>query len=155
MEKKALRNHVQKQIESQSLESRQTESIAVCNEVITLLEQYSFETLVSYTAFSDEIDTGRIHTWCEAHQKKVFLIPQTTEDIQIPAKSIILVPGRAFTIDGVRLGRWSGFYDRLLEKSEYIVAIGLAFACQVMPAIPEEPWDKRVDLVVFERNTIQ
>lgn len=105
MDKKALRNHVEKQIESQSLESRQTESIAVCNEVINLLGQYSFETLVSYTAFPDEIDTSNIHTWCEAHQKKVFLIPQTTEDIQIPAKSIILVPGRAFTVEGVRLGR--------------------------------------------------
>lgn len=105
MDKKALRNHIQKQIESQSLESRQAESIAVYNQVITLLGQYSFETLVSYTAFSDEIDTGRIHTWCEAHQKKVFLIPQTTENIQIPTKSIILVPGKAFTVDGVRLGR--------------------------------------------------
>ena len=105
MDKKALRDHIQKQIESQSLESRQTESITVCNEVITLLGQYSFETLVSYTAFSDEIDTDRIHTWCEVHQKKVFLIPKTTEDIQIPAKSIILVPGRAFTVDGARLGR--------------------------------------------------
>lgn len=155
MDKKALRDHIQKQIESQSLESRQVESISVCNEVITLLEQYDFETLVSYTAFPDEIDTNRIHTWCEAHQKKVFLIPQTNEAIQIPEKSIILVPGRAFTVDGVRLGRGSGFYDRLLEKSEYIVAIGVAFACQIVSGIPEELWDKRVDMVVFERNTIQ
>lgn len=155
MDKKTLRNHVQKQIESQSLQSRQTENIAVCKEVIALLEEYDFETLVSYTAFPDEIDTSNIHTWCEDHQKKVFLIPQTTEEIQIPEKCIILVPGRAFTVDGARLGRWSGFYDRLLEKSKYIATIGLAFRCQIVRTIPEEPWDKRVDMVVFERNTIQ
>ncbi len=120
MDKKTLRDHIQKQIESLSLEAKQGESISACNEVITLLGQYDFETLVSYTAFPDEVDTSNIHTWCEAHQKKVFLIPQTTEAIQIPEKSIILVPGRAFTVDGVRLGRGSGCPKILTPKIQIL-----------------------------------
>jgi 5-formyltetrahydrofolate cyclo-ligase len=155
MDKKALRDHIQKQIESLSLEAKQAESISVCNEVITLLGQYDFETLVSYTAFPDEIDTSSIHTWCETHKKKIFLIPQTTEEITLPVNSIILVPGRAFTRAGVRLGRWNGFYDKLLEKSEYILTIGLAFGCQIVLDIPEDSWDKRVDEVVFVENILE
>ena len=62
------------------------------------------------------------------------------------------VPGVAFDLHGGRLGQGGGHYDRLLaELDESVVRIGVAFACQIVPAVIREPHDEPVDLVVTER----
>jgi 5-formyltetrahydrofolate cyclo-ligase len=63
--------------------------------------------------------------------------------------SLIFVPGLAFTSDGHRLGRGRGYYDRLLATLPgSVVRVGVCFAVQMVAAIPEEPHDKSVDLVL-------
>ncbi len=66
----------------------------------------------------------------------------------------VLVPGVAFDIiDGNRLGRGKGFYDRFLAKLRPdAISVGLAFLCQIFPKIPTEPHDQRVSAVVTERS---
>lgn len=65
---------------------------------------------------------------------------------------LILVPGLAFTRDGGRLGQGGGFYDRALcglrSEGRDILALGLAFACQVLPALPRGSHDQDVDMLV-------
>ena len=56
MDKKALRDHVQKQIEYLSLESRQAESDEICKNLIQKLNQKNFQTLITYLPFADEIN---------------------------------------------------------------------------------------------------
>lgn len=61
----------------------------------------------------------------------------------------IVVPGLAFTAGGDRLGYGGGYYDRYLTgKSAECVLIGLAYDDQVVPSLPVEPWDVRMDWIV-------
>ena len=62
---------------------------------------------------------------------------------------LILVPGLAFTADGLRLGRGGGYYDRLLVKlPPHTRTIGVCFATQLVAALPTEEHDRRVERVV-------
>ena len=63
---------------------------------------------------------------------------------------LILVPGRAFTKDGRRLGRGKGFYDIYLSKIPQIFNIrktGVCLKCQLLPSIPTTPDDIFMDSV--------
>lgn len=64
----------------------------------------------------------------------------------------ILVPGVAFDLRGGRLGQGGGHYDRLLPRIGDAVRIGVAFACQIVPAVPRLGHDVAVDLLVTERS---
>ncbi len=65
-------------------------------------------------------------------------------------KALWLVPGVAFDENGGRLGRGKGIYDRLLEQVTGTVA-GIFYECQKTAALPLEPHDRPLDLVVTER----
>jgi 5-formyltetrahydrofolate cyclo-ligase len=66
---------------------------------------------------------------------------------------LALVPGVAFDRQGNRLGHGAGYYDRLLaELSPNACLIGLAYECQLVEAIPREPHDVSMDLVVTESD---
>ncbi|GAB4372382.1 MAG: hypothetical protein Kow00114_33780 [Kiloniellaceae bacterium] len=70
---------------------------------------------------------------------------------------VLLVPLLAFDAAGYRLGYGGGFYDRslaLLRRAGDILAVGLAYAAQQVPAVPREATDQRLDLVVTERGVI-
>lgn len=66
---------------------------------------------------------------------------------------VLIVPLAGFDDRGNRLGYGGGFYDRTLEllrKSGPVLAVGLAFEVQRLPAIPTEPTDQPLDLIVTE-----
>ena len=66
---------------------------------------------------------------------------------------IAIVPGVAFDPRGGRLGGGGGHYDRLLASlAPAAVRIGVAFSCQLVPHLPQEPHDQPVHLVVTERS---
>ena len=60
---------------------------------------------------------------------------------------LILVPGLAFDLQGGRLGRGKGYYDRFLSTASGLRA-GVCFEDQIVEAIPGEPHDVRMDFVV-------
>ena len=60
---------------------------------------------------------------------------------------LVLVPGVAFGLDGHRLGRGKGYYDRLLQNFTG-KKIGVAFDEQIVDAVPSEPNDVRMDLIL-------
>ena len=66
---------------------------------------------------------------------------------------VLIVPLAGFDGEGNRLGYGGGFYDRTLEvlrESGAVAAIGLAYACQELPAIPAEPFDQPLDMIVTD-----
>ncbi len=64
---------------------------------------------------------------------------------------VILVPGLAFTREGLRLGRGGGFYDRLLARCALrTVKLGVCFAAQLRDDLPTEAHDQRVDEIIFD-----
>ncbi|MBR3222363.1 MAG: 5-formyltetrahydrofolate cyclo-ligase [Kiritimatiellae bacterium] len=63
--------------------------------------------------------------------------------------AVWIVPGLAFTADGIRLGQGGGWYDRLLAESALGAAkLGIAYDFQLVPCIPAEPHDVRMTAVV-------
>ncbi|MGR3436838.1 MAG: 5-formyltetrahydrofolate cyclo-ligase [Shimia sp.] len=68
---------------------------------------------------------------------------------------VVIVPLVAFDAMGGRLGYGGGFYDRTLEALRAagpVTAIGFAFAAQEAEALPLEPTDQPLDMVVTERG---
>ena len=75
-------------------------------------------------------------------------LPPEADDV------LFLVPGVAFDARGVRLGRGIGWYDRALGRHPRGVRIGLAYAFQVVPRLPEAPWDVRMHAIVTDADLI-
>lgn len=60
---------------------------------------------------------------------------------------LALVPGIGFTLNGGRLGRGKGYYDRLLAEVP-AVKCGVAFDCQIVSEFPLEPHDIRLNCIL-------
>ena len=77
-------------------------------------------------------------------------------DWLVPA--LVIVPMLAFDARGYRLGYGGGFYDRTLEALRVrgpVTAVGFAYADQQVDAVPIEPTDQRLDLIVTERGILR
>lgn len=73
----------------------------------------------------------------------------------VPVAAIdgFVVPGRAFDAAGRRLGRGGGYYDRALAQARADAwTIGVGYACQQHEALPHDPWDRPVGLLLDERG---
>ena len=95
--------------------------------------------------FGDELDRGQ---WNIREPK-----PAAAE----VEPDILLVPLLAFDRTGHRIGYGAGYYDMTIGKlraRKPIVAIGLAFAAQEVPAVPATPRDARLDFVLTELEVI-
>jgi len=67
----------------------------------------------------------------------------------VPA--VVIVPGRAFDGLGHRLGRGAGHYDRALAAlPPDVLRVGFAFSLQCVDALPVEPHDHPVQVLVTE-----
>ncbi len=79
----------------------------------------------------------------------------TPADIDLNTDTLILVPGRAFTKDGDRLGRGKGFYDIFLSSltaggsndKNSITKAGVCFSFQLVDSIPATATDIRMDFI--------
>ncbi len=80
------------------------------------------------------------------------LEPVGTEIPEITDKTICFVPGVAFTARGDRLGQGGGYYDRFMEKNPSVTMIGICYSCMLLPNLPVEAHDRRVDAVVTEKR---
>lgn len=62
---------------------------------------------------------------------------------------LVLVPGVAFDLQGHRLGRGRGYYDRFLPSTQ-ARKIGVAFRLQIVDAVPYDEWDVVMDEIITE-----
>jgi 5-formyltetrahydrofolate cyclo-ligase len=67
----------------------------------------------------------------------------------------LLVPLLAFDASGHRLGYGGGYYDRTLVALPGATAIGCAYACQEVDAVPAAEYDTRLAAVATERGIIR
>ena len=70
---------------------------------------------------------------------------------------ILLVPLVAFDKELNRLGYGGGFYDRYIQKIskiKKIVKVGLAFSFQKLKTIPVNKYDKKLDIIITEKEII-
>jgi 5-formyltetrahydrofolate cyclo-ligase len=76
-------------------------------------------------------------------------IPVSAETIEIA-----ILPLVGFDRSGNRLGYGAGYYDRFFETYPDIPRIGLAYACQEVPVIPTDPFDRKMNWIVTENGFI-
>ena len=68
---------------------------------------------------------------------------------------ILFIPGMAFDLEGTRLGRGKGYYDRFfgsLDPEKRPVCFGVAAKKNIFSAFPKDPWDLKVDALVTETS---
>ena len=68
---------------------------------------------------------------------------------------LVIVPLLGFTAGGQRLGQGGGHYDRWLEAHPETTAIGLAWDCQLRDALPTEPHDWPLAMIVTPTQVFQ
>jgi 5-formyltetrahydrofolate cyclo-ligase len=73
---------------------------------------------------------------------------------------IILVPGLAFDASGGRLGYGGGFYDRFIDRyraegKPTPILAALAYDLQLLPGVPMDEHDVRMDYIFTESGIIQ
>jgi len=135
----------------------------------------NFDTFFVYLSKSDEVQTAEIIKFLRDN-KKIVLVPKVFSDgvmvaveythqmimeknhwwvlepktSKIYDKSIdvALVPGLAFSLDGKRLGRWGGYYDRFLTQNPDIFKLWVCFPEQIVETLPVYDWDVVMDKVI-------
>lgn len=79
-------------------------------------------------------------------------LPEPPDDAPAVRPAALVVPGRAFTRQGGRLGRGAGFYDRALSALPESLKIGYCFDFQRLQDLPLEPHDELMHWLVTDQG---
>ncbi len=181
--KRQLRTEIKRRRAALSPEERKILSLAICRKLLESELFRGARTIFFFASFGTEVETfpalgeallrGRrvaLPRTLLGERRLVFhqvftlgeLVPGPYGILEPPRKNpvippeeadLILVPGLAFDRQGYRLGYGGGFYDRFLAGLS-APRVALAFSFQILPEIPHEPHDLRVDLIFTEEDLI-
>ena len=109
---------------------------------------------LAFPSFTDKAEgmTFAVSSFEDLSVKKIFgtRIPKADAPRVVP--EVLLVPGRAFTPAGGRLGRGRGFYDRHL--SDFMgLKVGVCFHEQIVEELPSEKHDVSMHYIVTDKAT--
>lgn len=98
--------------------------------------------------------TLTVHEWDGPREVHSFGFEQPAPDAGVISPAgvdVVLVPGLAFGLDGTRLGRGAGYYDRFLA---HVTAdkIGLTTSGRIRSDLPREPHDVAMDWIATEEG---
>ena len=82
-------------------------------------------------------------------------IPEPPSNAPALDPDLMFVPLACFDRRGHRIGYGAGHYDRTLERLRAnggVTAVGVAYACAEIPALPDEAHDQRLDYILTERD---
>ena len=133
-------------------------SAAACARVLALPVFAAARQVVVYDAMRGELDPAAIAEQAGALGKSVHYPRPLAETPGFAGLDpgagdvLFVVPGLAFDERGVRLGRGSGWYDRALAAWRVGFRIGFGFDFQLVPLLPEAPWDIRMHVVVTDER---
>jgi 5-formyltetrahydrofolate cyclo-ligase len=85
--------------------------------------------------------------------ESVLGIREPADGVPIPLANIdmVIVPGLGFDLQGNRLGRGRGFYDRFLAHRDWAgIACGLALQTQVLDSVPTTEHDMKIQMLVTD-----
>jgi 5-formyltetrahydrofolate cyclo-ligase len=104
---------------------------------------------------SGTILTRRVRDRAELHRGAFGILepPESAEELDRSkfGHIIICVPGVAFGIEGQRLGRGGGYYDRFIAQlGDDAISVGLAYSFQLLDGIPETGLDRRLNYILTE-----
>ncbi len=91
----------------------------------------------------------------DALQSAAFGTNEPMPDAPLCTPDVVLVPLLAFDGRGYRLGYGGGYYDRTLEAlrhAKQVLAVGVAYACQEVKAVPMDQYDQLLDAILTEQE---
>ncbi len=183
-DKKSLRIEVLRRRDALPGDLRSEKDRRIRERVQGLEEYRKARTVLLYASFRSEVDTFGLISDCLAGGKvtvlprvdregdvlRLFVI-QSLDDLApgylgipeprssgrgekaIEDMDFIVVPGAAFDEACNRMGYGKGYYDKLLSARRGVAA-ALAYEEQVMPVIPHEPHDVKMDKVITDERAI-
>jgi 5-formyltetrahydrofolate cyclo-ligase len=90
----------------------------------------------------------------ESKFAKGILEPLIKQKVEIP--DIIITPLIACDLKGNRIGSGQGMYDRYINNLEKkTVCIGICYDFQLLNEVPNEPHDKKLDLILTDKRFIK
>lgn len=177
MDKSEIRREVRRRIKELSPEHRSLSATKIFTQIEQTSPFQEAECIALFASMKDEVSTEyALKAWLEmgkhivvprvegdimrfydyspdTMQEGAFGIMEPTSNDEVTAEKIdlIIVPARAFTHCGERLGRGGGFYDKYMSLNGFhAYKIGIAYACQIFDSLPCDAHDIRVDEVVTE-----
>ena len=125
-------------------------------EILNFLEKKNFKISLPVIRKNNQMDFFK---WSNNDPLKInkFGIPEPISSKKF-YPDILLVPLVGYDNDLNRLGYGGGFYDRYIEKIEKIkkvIKIGLAFSFQKIKDIPLNPYDKKLDFIITEKEILR
>ena len=177
MDKSEIRGEVRHRIKELNPEHRALSAIKIFATIEQNTHFADAECIALFASMKDEVSTSyALKSWMEMGKRIVvprvegdimrfydyspdkmqsgaFGIEEPTGEIEVPAQDIdlIIVPARAFTRRGERLGRGGGFYDKYMSLSGFrAYKIGIAYSVQIFDSLPCDTHDIKVDEVVTE-----
>ncbi|MBI1374306.1 MAG: 5-formyltetrahydrofolate cyclo-ligase [Phycisphaera sp.] len=82
--------------------------------------------------------------------------PGTGKPIPPQDIDMVIVPGLGFDVEGRRIGRGGGFYDRFLAHPSFTgITCGLALDEQIVDEVPTACHDVSLDLLVTDRRELR
>ena len=172
--KKELRKRVKSLVKAMTSDARAVEASAVAEQLLHHPKVQSAATIALFASLPDEIDTTQLiealatktsvvlprllgdemdfYTYsANAMHSGAMGILEPDGDVPVAPQDIdvMILPGLAFTADGLRLGRGKGYYDKYMSHERYrAYTIGICHTVQLLDTLPVEPHDKRLDEVV-------
>jgi 16S rRNA (guanine527-N7)-methyltransferase len=95
----------------------------------------------------DMLKIGRCCSFRELNVRNKYGILEPEPLTDMPTIDVSLVPALAFDVNGNRLGRGGGYYDRLLPQIQ-AYRMGVCFGLQYLPAVPHTAQDATMDEVI-------
>ncbi len=178
--KRALRREMLVRRDAMPERDRAERSGRIAERLLELPELASARTVMAFSSFGSEVDTGPILEGLVARGVRLALPRISAGEIEAvgyrPGAAVtiaafgaleptagsvladaqldaVVTPGVAFDLRGFRVGYGGGYYDRLFPRTRpdaFRVAIG--FAIQVVEAVPRGPADLPVDALVTEER---
>ncbi|MEP0847812.1 MAG: 5-formyltetrahydrofolate cyclo-ligase [Phycisphaerae bacterium] len=186
MSKKLLRDELRQTLAAIPHEQLIERSAAACRRFIAQPEYARAEILMVFLSAAHEVDTSHLALQAWADMKRVLVpkvswdqrrilpieirsltgdvadgfmgIREPVDGLPIPVADIdvVVVPGLGFDLQGNRLGRGRGFYDRFLSHRDFrAVSCGLALEEQVVKNVPTGETDMRVHLLVTDERVVR
>jgi 5-formyltetrahydrofolate cyclo-ligase len=182
-DKASLRAAMRARRDAVPMEERAPASMAIEEHLLALPEVERAGTVLTFWSFGSEVATHDLVARLNDDGKQValpFLVggvmraaPFAPGDELIPTPfgpmepkvrtemdpgevDVVIAPGLAFDRSGYRLGYGGGHFDRYLAAvRQDATAVGIAYAFQVIEAVPHGPGDRPVHVVVTEAQILR
>ncbi len=185
MNKQEIRRKLLGERRKQNEAARRKKSEAIADKLLALPEFVGARTICFYVNKQEEVDTSEAIRQSFASGKRVVvpISDMKTKTLKLseirsfeelalgsfeifePKKEFVrlvdsgivdlfVVPGVAFDVSGHRIGFGKGYYDDLLCGVR-VPIVALAFDFQVLPSVPFEQRDVKVDEIITEKRLIE